>query len=391
MSLQEKEEWFQKFKDRYRKASRVRKSQLLDEITDLHGYHRKSVIRALRAKPRGRKSEGRKRGRRSKYDFPEFIKALRLVWKRTDFMCSRLLHAAMHEWVPSVERRHGEFSPEVRELLYAISTPTIDRKLKPYKCKAKGGTKPGSLLKNEIPIQGSIWDIEVPGFVEADTVAHCGTSMQGLFIWSLTLTDIATQWTECRAVWHKAASGVVAQIKDIEAHLPFILRGFDCDNGSEFLNNYLVSYFSEKRRKYIDFTFTRSRPNKKNDNAHVEQKNWTHPRRLFGRDRLDELELVSLMNDLYTNEFSLLRNHFYPNLKLERKIMIKSRYKRQYGDPMTPYQRVLDSKHISDDKKLQLRQLHSKLDPLELTDAIHEKLKTIQKSLKAAHTKHLSA
>ena len=192
-------------------------------------------------------------------------------------------------------------------------------------------------------------------------------------------------------MWHKAASGVVAQIKDIEAHLPFILRGFDCDNGSEFLNNYLVSYFSEKRRKYIDFTFTRSRPNKKNDNAHVEQKNWTHPRRLFGRDRLDELELVSLMNDLYTNEFSLLRNHFYTNLKLERKVMLKSRYKRQYGDPMTPYQRVLDSQHISDDKKLQLRALHSKLDPLELTDTIHEKLKSIQKSLKEARAKHLSA
>jgi hypothetical protein len=368
MSLWDKEEWFEKLKDRYRKAGRVRKSQLLDEITEIHGCHRKSLIRALRARPRGRKSAGKGRGRPSKYDIPEFIKALRLVWKKTDFMCSCLLHAAMSEWVPSVERHCGEFSDEVRALLYSISTATIDRNLKPYKGKFKGGTKPGSLLKNEIAIQGSVWDIEMPGFMEADTVAHCGTSMGGLFIWSLTLTDIATQWTECRAVWHKAASGIVAQIKDIE-----------------------VSYFSEKRRKYIDFAFTRSRPNQKNDNAHVEQKNWTHPRRLFGRERLDVLELVPLMNDLYSNEFSLLRNHFYPNLKLEQKIMIKSRYKRLYGDPRTPYQRVLQSPHIADDVKHRLVALHATLDPIDLADAIHEKLHTIQKSLKQARSIRISA
>lgn len=391
MSSIEKAPWFLRFKDNYRKAGRIRKSQLLDQLADLYGIHRKTAIRLLGPKKRGRNPEPKKRGRKSKYDLPEFIDALKLVWKKTEFMCSRLLHAAIEDWVPSTEKRHGEFSAEVRALLYAISAPTIDRKLKPYKVKYKGGTKPGCLLKTEIPIQGSVWDQETPGFMEADTVSHGGNSTQGLYIWSLTLTDIATQWTECRAVWHKAADGVVHQIKDIEAHLPFDLRGFDCDNGSEFLNHYLVAYFSEKRRKYIDFAFTRSRPNKKNDNAHVEQKNWTHPRRLFGRERLDVLELVAPMNDLYTNEFSLLRNHFYPNLKLEQKIMIKSRYKRLYGDPKTPYQRVLESKHINDDTKEQLKALHAILDPIQLSEAIHGKLKQIQKSLSTARLSALSA
>lgn len=391
MSTIAKAEWFLRFKDRYRKAGRIRKSQLLDEIAELHCIHRKTAIRLLSPQKRGRNPAPRKRGRRSKYDVPEFIAALRLVWKETDFMCSRLLHSAMAEWVPSTERHHGGFSPEVQKLLYAISVPTIDRKLKPYRFVHKGGTKPGSLLRTEIPIQGSVWDETRPGFVEADTVAHCGNSLQGLFVWSLTLTDLATQWTECRAVWHKAADGVVTQIKDAEAHFPFDLLGFDCDNGSEFLNNYLVSYFSEKRRKYIDFTFTRSRPYHKNDNAHVEQKNWTHPRRLFGRERLDELELVKPMNDLYTNEFSLLRNHFYPNLKLSEKVMLKSRFKRRYDDPKTPYQRVLESSLIGDDTKQRLRQLHETLDPIELSRTIHLKQKRIQKLLSDARRRSFIA
>lgn len=212
MSGIEKEEWFRKVKDRYRKASRIQKSQLLDELVDLHGMHRKTAIRLLSPSnirllspsKRGRKSGSKKRGRKSKYGSVEFLKALRLVWKETDYMCSKLLHAALPEWVPYVEQHHGKFSPEIRSLLLQISYATIDRKLKPYKGKSKGGTQPGTLLKTEIPIQGSVFDITVPGFIEADTVAHCGNSLAGQFVWSLTMTDICTGWTECRAVWQKA-------------------------------------------------------------------------------------------------------------------------------------------------------------------------------------------
>lgn len=384
MSSIGKEEWFLRLKDCYRKAGRFRKSQLLDELEDLHGIHRKAAIRLLSPKKRGRKSGGKRRGPKSKYDNPEFLKALKLIWKETDYMCSKLLHAAMREWVPSVETHHGEFSPQVKELLLQISSATIDRRLKPHKGKLLCGTKPGTMLKTEIPIQGSVFDHSTPGFIEADTVAHCGNSMSGQFIWSLTMTDICTGWTECRAIWHKGAKGVVAQVQDIEAHLPFKMLGFDCDNGSEFLNNYLLAYFSEKKRRYdINFAFTRSRPNHKNDNAHVEQKNWTHPRRLYGRNRLDLIDLVEPMNELYRNEFSLVRNHFFPTFKLQKKIQVNSRYRRIYDTPKTPYQRVLESDSVSGAKKNELIEIHKTIDPIALRRQIQDKIRAIYRIYKA--------
>jgi len=155
-----------------------------------------------------------------------------------------------------------------------ISPSTIDRLLKPVRTqftnKGHCGTKPGTLLKNQIPIQTSTWDCSQPGFFEADTVAHCGNSLAGNFVWSLTFTDILTAWTENRAVWNKGAQGVLDQIKHIEQNLVFPILGFDCDNGSEFLNYHLFRYFTD--RPVLPVRFTRSRPYKKNDNAHVEQK-----------------------------------------------------------------------------------------------------------------------
>ncbi len=150
------------------------------------------------------------------------------------------------------------------------------------------------MLKNQIPIRTHSWDISQPGFMEADTVAHCGNSLAGDFVWSLTMTDIDTTWTENRATWSKGAEGVLAQIRDIEARLPFLLKGFDCDNGSEFLNYHLLRYFTDHPSVT---SFTRSRPYKKNDNAHVEQKNWSHVRQLFGYDRFEDPCLVNLMNN----------------------------------------------------------------------------------------------
>lgn len=390
MKTIEKEEWFRRLKDCYRKAGRIRKSQLLDELEDLHGIHRKTAIRLLSSKKRGRKAECKKRGPKSKYDNREFLKSLRLVWKETDYMSSKLLCSAMKEWIPSVELHHGELSEEVRKLLLQISSATIDRKLKPFKGKSLCGTRPGTMLKTEIPIQGSIFDHSIPGFLEADTVAHCGNSLSGQFVWSLTMTDICTGWTECRAVWHKAAKGVVAQVKDIEAHLPFPMLGFDCDNGSEFLNNYLVAYFSQERYKRIDFAFTRSRPYHKNDNAHVEQKNWTHPRRLYGRNRIDLLELVKPMNELYKNEFSLLRNHFFPTFKLQKKVRVNSRYRRVYETPKTPYQRVLEAVTVPDYTKEKLFKVHNELDPISLKRQIEQKVREIYRIYKDVNNTPLS-
>lgn len=385
MTEVEKSEWFSKFKSKYLQASKREKKALLDSVESTIGIHRKSAIRLLRKKSPGRKPRI-KRGKESKYNQPNFVKALRFIWQQTKYMNSRNLKAAIPEWLESMKLHYsGELNDDVIAKLLAISPRTIDRVLRLHKAslRRKGGTKPGSLLKTQIPIQGAVWDISEPGFMEADTVAHCGNSLLGQFIWSLTMTDICTQWTECRAVWHKGAKGVIEQVSDIEDVLPFKMLGFDSDCGSEFLNNYLIAYFSQSKYVKVNFAFTRSRPYHKNDNAHVEQKNWTHPRALFGRDRLDEIALVGMMNDLYKNEFSLLRNHFYPNLKLSEKLRINSRYRRKYDSPKTPYARVMAHPSVDQDTKKKLFQLHMTLDPIRLQMQVEKKLRDIDSKFRA--------
>jgi len=212
--------------------------------------------------------------------------------------------------------------------------------------------------------------------MEADTVAHCGNSLAGDFIWSLTLTDIHAGWTECRATWNNGATGVIKQIKNIQTKLPFELKGFDCDNGSEFLNHHLLRYFTEHKPK---IKFTRSRPYKKNDNAHVEQKNWTHVRHLLGYDRLDNHKLVETINKLYVKQWSLYQNHFRPTLKLKEKKRINSKYYRKYETPQTPYQRLIESQHLSEESKSTLRKQHQTLDPFKLKQHINKQQKKIFK------------
>jgi len=210
--------------------------------------------------------------------------------------------------------------------------------------------------------------------MEADTVAHCGESMAGDFIWSVTFTDILTGWTENRAIWNKGALGVISQVRDIEEKLPFELLGFDCDNGSEFLNHHLWSYFADRKKPV---QFTRSRAYKKNDNAHVEQKNWTHVRQLLGYDRFEQRQVVDLLNDLYTNEYSDYQNFFCPSVKLVEKKRMGSKYKKRYDAPQTPYQRLLTTKTLSEQKTLKLAQAFASLNPFELKKTIERKLKVI--------------
>jgi hypothetical protein len=308
------------------------------------------------------------------------LTALKRIWLATDQMCSKKLVAAIPLWLPFYERAYETLSDEVENQLLSISAATIDRLLAPTRAKARPrgrcATKPGSLLRNQIPIRTHNWDISQPGFMEADTVAHCGNSLAGDFIWSLTLTDIHTGWTECRATWNNGATGVIQQIKNIEASLAFELKGFDCDNGSEFLNHHLVRYFSNHKPKV---KFTRSRPYKKNDNAHVEQKNYSYVRQLLGYDRLDNPKLVELINRLYANQWSLYQNHFCPTLKLLEKKRINSKYYKKYETPQTPYQRLMLSSHISDDNKKALNNLHQTLDPFVLKRQIDRQLKAIFK------------
>lgn len=369
-----KKAYLEAIRERYAQSNRRNKKQILDEFCAVCRYNRKYAIRLLGKPPRWRKA---KRGRKSCYTTPGFLKALHYIWKASDFMCSCRLKIVIPMWLPFYEQSCEPLTPQIRSQLLTISRATLDRVLRPLRARyGKGlcGTKPGTLLRNQIPIRTDNWDIASPGFMEADTVAHCGNSLAGDFVWSLIMTDIHTAWTEGRAVWNKGAQGVIDQVKDIELRLPFTLLGFDCDNGSEFLNYHLVSYFVDRD---APVHFTRSRPYKKNDNAHVEQKNWAQARHLLGYDRINNPEVVPLINDLYVNEWSLYQNHFCPSLKLLSKTRIGSKYRKIYDTPKTPYQRVLDASQVSEEIKQQLRNTHAALNPFQLKKIIERKLKTI--------------
>lgn len=305
MGKPERRAYLEAIRARYRHARKGNKTAILNEFCAVCGYHRKYALRLLSAPFRRTKKPVNKPGPVSRYDRPELIEALCTIWMASDQLCSKRLKAALPLWLPHYETSFHPLSADTLILLDSISAATIDRLLKPIRAKAGrrglSGTKPGTLLKKHIPIQTGVWDVTQPGFIEADTVAHCGDSLAGNFVWSLTMTDICTGWTECRATWNRGADGVMMQIKAVQKALPFPVKGFDCDNGSEFLTWHLLRYFQSHKQP---IKFTRSRPYHSNDNAHVEQKNWSCVRQLFGYDRLSDPKMVKLMNDLYANEFA---------------------------------------------------------------------------------------
>jgi hypothetical protein len=374
MSPVVKREYLEAIRLRYRRAKKGKKTKILDEFCEVCGYDRKYAIRLLNRRKRRRRNRP---GPKRQYG-PEVAKVLKRIWLASEQMCSKRLKAALPMWLPYYEKEYGELPKEVWKKVLRISPPTIDRLLSPVRAKqkAKGlcGTKPGTLLRNQIPIRTEHWDITGPGYLEADTVAHCGNSMAGSFVWSLTFTDLFSGWTENRATWNKGAEGVLTRVKELETCLAFPLLGFDCDNGSEFLNYHLLRYFQD-RPHHVDFT--RSRPYRKNDNAHVEQKHWTHVRQLFGYDRFDQPQLVDLMNDLYSQEWSLLQNFFCPSFKLKSKQRVNSKYIRHYDEPQTPYQRLIKSPKVSKKAKKQLRDTFESLNPFQLKRGIEQKLKKI--------------
>ena len=381
MGKNERQAYLKAIRSRYRRARKKAKAGILDEFCSVCGYNRKYAIRLLNQ--RAKTSKKRRPGPKPVYASAELLLALKRIWFASDQMCSKKLKAAIPLWLPFYETVYKALTPEIQTKLLSISAATIDRVLRPVRVahgrKGLSGTRPGSLLKSQIPIRTDFWDVSEPGFMEADTVAHCGNSLAGDFAWSLTMTDILTTWTENRATWNKGAEGVLVQIKDIEARLPFPLQGFDCDNGSEFLNYHLVRYFTDHPSLT---SFTRSRAYKKNDNAHVEQKNWSHVRQLFGYDRFEDPGLVDLMNNLYAKEWSLYQNHFCPSMKLLKKTRINSKYYKKYDPPRTPYDRVMSSEHVSVEEKERLRTVHQALNPFILKKNIEKKLRVIFRKVK---------
>jgi hypothetical protein len=370
---QSKREYLLAIWERYQRVGRRFKSKILDEFCAVCGYTRKYAIGLLSRKPRRRQC---KPGPRRRYD-GQVLEPLKVIWLAAEQMCSKRLKAAVPLWLPFYEQEHGPLVEAVRKKLLQISAASIDRLLKKERARYRGkglcGTRPGGLLKHQIPIRTDNDDVDRPGFLEADTVAHCGNSLAGDFIWSITFTDIFCQWTENRATWNKGAQGVLGQVKDVEANLPFELLGFDVDNGSEFLCFHLWRYLLDRPRPV---PLTRSRPYRKNDQAHVEQKNWTHVRQLLGYQRLEQPELVPLINELYRT-WGLLHNFFCPNLKLLSKTRKGAKTIRKYSPPQTPYQRLLESKHLSQEQKQKLQNRFQQLNPLQLKREIEQKLKLV--------------
>ena len=365
-------------KKQYVGADRKTKTHLLNELCRLGGYHRKYAIELLSGRTPKVNYGRRKRGKKKTYRPEELMAPLKQIWFATDQMCGRRLKSVMPLWLPFYDSTYGALNTDVKSQLLAMSSATIDRLLKPTRDqypKRIGGTKPDTLLKKHIPISTDQWNETRPGFFEADTVAHCGVSLEGDFAWSLTFTDICTAWTENRAVWGKGARDVLDKIEDIEQCLPFELLGFDSDNGSEFLNYHLLHYLQNRQEPV---QFTRSRPYHSDDNAHVEQKNWTHVRQLFGYCRIENHAVLELMNDVYRNECSLLRNYFYPTIKLQDKQRVNAKIiKRFEKTPKTPYQRVIENEHINQETKDKLTDIFKTLNPFELKKSMELKLKKI--------------
>lgn len=356
----------------YRKANRREKALILNSFCAATGYHRKYAIHLLAHPPEPKPR--RRRGHPPRYG-PQVLRILSKIWEAAGYPWSVRLKALVPLWLPWLRQRL-KISPELEQQLLAMSPRTMDRRLQPLKQRLGrrlyGRTKPGSLLKHQIPVQTSSWAEARPGFTEIDLVSHSGNAASGEFLHSLNVTDLATTWVETRAVRGKGQSGIVLALTDIAQALPFSLQGVDSDNGSEFINQHLVRFCQQR-----DIQFTRSRPYKKDDNAHVEQKNWTHVRKLLGWDRYDSPSALEALNDLYRNELRLMMNLYQPTVKLENKVRVGSRLQRRYSPAQTPLDRLLTHTEVDLQQAEQLRKLRETLDPFELSKAIERKLQRI--------------
>ena len=375
MSLSAKRESLARLHGRYERAGRPHKSRILDEFCATCGYHRKVALRLLNRPLRT--APAKRSGPKLLYEPDAVLPVLKAIWLFSDQLCSKLLKAALPEWLEHHERRTAPLPEAFRKQLLKISPAQIDRLLRPSRFqhpkKGISATRPGTLLRHEVPTRGGPPDTTRPGSVEADTVAHCDDSTEGDYVNSLTFTELYSGWTENRAVWNKSAESVLVQLKELELVVPYAMKDFHTDNGGEFLNWALHRHLTGRPAK---MPWTRSRAYRKNDNAHCEQKNWTHVRQLFGHERFGHAELVPLMNDLYAKEWSQFTNHFKPTFKLLKREKKDGKTKRIYEkQPRTPYQRLLDSPEIPEATKEKLRAEHAGLDPFALKKSIEVKLK----------------
>jgi hypothetical protein len=325
MSKTTRKEVLERLRRRYANAGAEHKRKLLDQAQELLGYHRKSAVRALNA-PQIQPAPWINTGRPVKYDSKVLLPWLQPIWRAADYACGLRLVAMLPEWIPAYEAYEQRLPLEAREKLLEASARTLDRLLHPLRCQGQGRclTRPGTLLRHQIPIRGSVWEENKPGWLEVDTVALCGGSMTGEFVCMVNGTDYVTTWGEMRGTWGRGQAGTLATLQDIEQNLPFPLLGLDSDSGGEFLNYHVMGWLQHRPRPVF---MTRSRPYKKDDNAHVEQKNWSHVRQLLGYERYDNPEVVEPINALAKGAYGQLLNFFHASLKVERKKHVQGRIK----------------------------------------------------------------
>lgn len=391
MTLRSRKEYLAIMRDRYAEASREERTVLLDEVCRTCSYARKYAIALLApAQPQGVPStantQRRPRGRPPLYNDPRIKTCVLTLWKAGNLPCGKRLRSMIPLWLPHYRTKSGkELPPEVIGLLEQISASSIDRLLASRRQQfGKLGlatTKPGAILRTQIPIQRSVWKEDRPGYFETDTVAHCGTSTSGIYAYTMNLVDIATGWTEQWAMWGRGQHGIIVGLEAIEQDLPFRLLGLDSDNGSEFINWQLLHYL-KRRRSPVHFT--RGRPDHANDNAHIEQKNWCVVRQYLGYDRFDNPAVVPMLNALYRGPFRLLLNFFIPSMKQIEKQRIGEKIKRRHDQPLTPYQRVMLSPHVSKKKKQELTEQFAHLDPFALIEDIQRRVGDILEHCRCA-------
>lgn len=376
MSQSTQREVLAKLRRAYARAGRNYKRQLLDQAMALLGYHRKAAIRALRARPPARRAPRLRLGRPKTYHPETLLPILKPIWFGAFQPCGVRLRALLPEWLAAYETDHRRLDADLRQALLHASARTLDRLLAPLRVQPRhqGSTRPGSLLRQSIPIRGE-WTETGPGWLELDTVALCGGCLDDRHLWMLDGVDIGTDWAALRALENRSQHATLQRIRDLEAHLPFALRGVDCDNGGEFINHHLAAYLGQRPRPVL---FTRARPYQKNDNAHVEQRNWTRVRQHFGYGRYDNPAVTPLINTLCREALEPLLNHFLPTLKLEGKQRVGSRVVRQYGPPQTPLARVLAAAEVSAESKARLQEFHATLNPFQLGRDIERRMRVIE-------------
>jgi len=369
-------ELIQAWRPKYKRACRREKGRILDELEHLTGYHRKSLIRAL-----SRRSVRKGHRGRPRLYTNEVRAALVEVWELSGRLCSKRLAPFMTEFLEVLERC-GELKlrPEVKELLLQMSPATMDRILKlvrPERTRKRSAPRSSRQLRGKVPVRVR-WEKGIkPGYVELDLVAHCGTTTKGDYLYTLNVVDIATSWCEPVAIRNRGWEEVTRALEEVRGRMPFPLLGIDSDNDSAFLNGHLLKWC---RKEAVEFT--RCRPYRKNDQAHVEQKNWVAVRQLIGYDRYEGDEEAVLLKEVY-RDWRLLVNFFQPVQKLVGRYREGSKVRRIFDKPRTPYQRVLERPEVPEGEKEKLRKFYRSLNPVRIRRRMEANLRKLKKLRKS--------